>query len=365
MPDFASALYLGLRHGSRSLRPWGQLTSGMPAAVAAPAGARPVAARLAGLMGHERATVAPSTLHLFWDLFRLLAGAGTTILVDELSYPITRWGVERAAAFGARTGTFRHHDPKSLRTALWLNRGSAAPPVVVTDGFCTGCGRIAPTPQYLAVVRPLGGTLVIDDTQSVGILGAAPGSSAIPYGSGGGGSVRWHDLSGPDVVVGASLAKSFGAPLAVLAGSESIVDHFEAKSETRIHCSPPSIAVLRAAEHALDVNETHGDTLRLRLATLVQRFRRCLRELGLAASGWLFPVQRLMPLPGVDPSAVHRELAGLDVHTVVTQDEGGAMPRVTFVFRASHRPAEIDHAAKAVALAVARARLRPELRVVS
>ncbi len=33
MLDFTSALYLGLRHGSRSLAPWDQLTLGTPAAL--------------------------------------------------------------------------------------------------------------------------------------------------------------------------------------------------------------------------------------------------------------------------------------------------------------------------------------------
>ena len=42
MLDFTSALYLGLRHGSGSLRPWSALTTGVPAA-------RPVDAAAAGV----------------------------------------------------------------------------------------------------------------------------------------------------------------------------------------------------------------------------------------------------------------------------------------------------------------------------
>jgi len=34
--DFTSALYLGLRHPSGSLRPWARFTLGVPAALAAP-----------------------------------------------------------------------------------------------------------------------------------------------------------------------------------------------------------------------------------------------------------------------------------------------------------------------------------------
>jgi 8-amino-7-oxononanoate synthase len=70
--NFTSALYLGLRHPSWSLRPWAQLTTGAPAALAPPPGARMVADMLAALQGCERAALAPSTLHLFWDLFGMV-----------------------------------------------------------------------------------------------------------------------------------------------------------------------------------------------------------------------------------------------------------------------------------------------------
>ena len=46
--------------------------------------------------------------------------------------------------------------------------------------------------------------------------------------------------------------------------------------ETRVHCSPPSVANIRAAAHALELNRTCGDALRLRLAGLVGRFRTAL-----------------------------------------------------------------------------------------
>src|ERR1700735_1567531 len=101
MLDFASALYLGFRHPSSSLTSWDQLTTGAPAALGAPAGTDDLQARLAALLGCMRATVTPSTLHAFWDLFVVLGSPPHTILVDDGAYPIARWGVERAQARGA------------------------------------------------------------------------------------------------------------------------------------------------------------------------------------------------------------------------------------------------------------------------
>src|SRR5262245_64902371 len=99
--DFTSALYLGLLHPSRVLRPWTQLTTGVPAALAPPPGAVAVTARLAALQGCERATLGTSTLHLFWDLFGLFPAREIAIYLDAGTYAIAGWGVERAAARGA------------------------------------------------------------------------------------------------------------------------------------------------------------------------------------------------------------------------------------------------------------------------
>ena len=72
MLDFTSALYLGLRHSHGALRPWAQLTTGRPAALEPAPEAVALAQDLAQFLGRERATLAPSTLHLFWDLFDVL-----------------------------------------------------------------------------------------------------------------------------------------------------------------------------------------------------------------------------------------------------------------------------------------------------
>lgn len=92
MHDFTSALYLGLHHPSASLRPWGQLTTGKPAAFEAPVSEQRLARWLAGLVGCEQAVFGPSTLHLFWDLFGVLAKQEVSVYLDAGAYPIAHWG---------------------------------------------------------------------------------------------------------------------------------------------------------------------------------------------------------------------------------------------------------------------------------
>ena len=131
MIDLTSSLYLGLRHGSTVLPPWPQLTTGVPAVLAVAPEAGTVAAGLADLIGTKAATLAPSTLHAFWDLF--VAMGARQIHVDSGTYPIARWGAERAHCRGAVVRTFHHHDPAALRRAMAAGRGRG--PVVLADGL--------------------------------------------------------------------------------------------------------------------------------------------------------------------------------------------------------------------------------------
>lgn len=346
--DFTSALYLGLRHPSAALRPWMRLTGGRPAALAVPARQHRVADGLARLTGCERALLAPSTLHLFWDLFGMLGGADTVIHMDAGLYPIARWGVERAACRGTTVRRFAHFRPASLRRQL--RRDGMRRPVVVVDGFCPGCGKPAPLRELLDLIRPRGGLLVIDDTQALGIFGHAP-SAAAPFGRGGGGSLRLQVLTGPDVLLVSSLAKGFGVPAAMLGGGVAQVREFERRSETRIHCSPPSLAALHAAAHALAVNRDCGDALRLRLALRVRRLRAGLEKLGRPSRQGVFPVQTLAHAADAEAVALHARLLRRGVRTVLHRARDGRGARLSFLITARHGPQDIDAALDALAAA--------------
>lgn len=348
MLNFASSLYLGMRHASGSLRPWEQLTAGAPAALTAVPEAADIAGRLASLIGCERATLAPSTLHLLWDLFGMCSGDGIAIYVDAGVYPIAWWGIERAMARGAPVHTFPHGDAAALRSLLRRNGKGRPHPIVVTDGYSPGRGTAAPIATYLESVAAYEGQVIVDDTQALGIFGHSA-NVRTPYGVGGGGSLRRWNISSKDVIVISSLAKGFGVPMAVMAGSRTVIDCFEQRSQTRVHCSPPSLATLHAAERALDMNDDHGEALRWRLAQNVWRFRSRLADLDLAASGGLFPVQTLKLPPGSDVIDLHVQLQSHGIQTVLQRGRSGNRPRISFIITARHRRSEIDRAVRALA----------------
>lgn len=346
MSDFTSALYLGLHHPSATLKPWDQLTTGRPAALFTTSSQATVAEALAGLVGCERATLGSSTLHLFWDLFGM-PDTRHAIFMDAGVYPVGRWGVERAAARGIPVQVFAHHDGEALRRALQRSARERLRPVVVADGFCPGCGQPAPIAAYLQIIQQRGGLLVLDDTQALGILGHSP-SAETPLGIGGGGSLRCHNISHPNVLLISSLAKAFGAPLAMLAGSDAMVRNFEARSETRMHTSPPSRAAIHAALHALAINRAHGDALRQHLVKLVRRFRLRLAHIGLQTIGASFPVQTLGSLSGINADTLHQRLLRSGIRTVLHRARAAGKPKISFLITAGHSPNEIDRTVDAV-----------------
>jgi 8-amino-7-oxononanoate synthase len=210
--------------------------------------------------------------------------------------------------------------------------------------MCAACGRVAPVDEYVRCVRSLGGLLVVDDTQAIGVLGAG-GDSELPYGHGGGGTLRHLGVAGSDVVVFVSLAKGFGAPVAVLVAAPALIAAFRERSETRVHCSPPALPVLLAAQRALAIDRSQGDVIRRRLATRVARFRHAIVGTGMLDSPGLFPILSLrMPTPR-RAIAVHHALARYGIRTAMTRRHAGGTA-LTFVITAMHTDAEIDHATR-------------------
>jgi 8-amino-7-oxononanoate synthase len=348
--DFTSALYLGMRHPSKSLRPWESFTTGRPAALESPVEAARVARRLAALQGCQAATLATSTLHASWDLFGTVLGEAVAVFVDAGVYPIGRWGVERAACRGAPIQTFEHYCPTALGRAL--RHGAMHQPnrrpIILADGFCPACGRPAPVRELVRHARDFDGLVVLDDTQALGILGHSPSARA-PYGREGGGILRWSNVRDPHVLLVSSLAKAFGAALAVVAGDEAMIERFETMSQTRVHSSPPSMAAVRAAEHALDCNERFGDRLRARLADRVRQFRRGLSLAGLRAAGGPLPVQTFVPPSGIDALALHGRLLGRGIRSVLLDGGSRIAPRLGLLITAAHRRADVHRAATTLA----------------
>jgi len=338
--DLTSALYLGFRHSSEHLSRWSQLTTGRPSALVEPAISRAIAKRLARLIGTESATLESSTLHLFWDFFGMLSkDRRCVIYLDNATYAIPRWGVERASGRGTRVISFAHHNPIELAGSL-AHRQRGTYPVIVSDGFCTDCGSTAPLDAYQKLARRYDGLLVVDDSQALGVLGA-----------GGGGSMKYLGAPTEHFVSISSLAKGFGAPIAVLTASDRMVREFRRSSETAVYCSPPSQVALLAAESALSLNDRMGDRIRNRLRRNTLRFRARLKGAGVRPLGGAFPVQTIVLDSRAAVTNADAKLHRAGILAVPRQLRSG-QPALSFVVTARHQLRDLDFAATIIATAI-------------
>ena len=360
MLDFTSSLYLGFTHPSVSLAPLQALTLGVPAALAEAPMAAELASDLARLVGAEAGLLFPSTLHLFRDLFGAVAGKGTSLLIDAKAYPIARWGTEQVQLLGTPCQTYPHHDAGEMAKRARRVFRAGLRPVVVTDGLCPACGRLAPLPELARIAIEYGGHLVVDDTQALGVVGRPAGKTLAA-----GAWRRRHPrlvggCVGPHIHAGASLAKAFGAPLAVLVGSSAIVGKIASEGATRIHTSPPSTASIAAARAALSANATAGDLLRARLSRRIAYLRKGLTGIGARLISNLPLPMQAVALPTA-PSArtALTALAARKVQALITES-CGIGPVLSVILTARHANSDIDRLIEGIAAALYGESLHPQ-----
>jgi 8-amino-7-oxononanoate synthase len=222
---------------------------------------------------------------------------------------------------------------------------------LVCDAICMACRRNAPLRALQQLARRSRSWLVVDDSQGVGLLGARP-TPAMPYGRGGGGTLRWSEAEREHVIMIASLAKAFAAPLAFLAGSRSTVEWFERHAETRVHASPCNAAALAAAGAALRANMERGDTLRAQLVAGVRRFREAVAEQGGTLSPGMFPVQATVPAPVAVVRVLDEALRRRGVRAVRLRPRAG-LGQLGFLINADHDPTTLARAGALVGHVIA------------
>lgn len=294
--------------------------------------ARQVGAAVAASQGTQSGIVARSTLHALTDVLGTLARRGDVIAVDAASYPITQTAVLTATAKGAIVWRYPHHRPGRL----------TAPPgrrlLVVTDGWCPGCNRPAPLRELRRLARACGGAVVVDDSLAFGVLGSR--AQGRWFGDGAG-TPRWAGVDHDGIIWVASMAKAYGAPLAVTTGDQDTIERLAREGGNRIHSSPPSAADLAAASTALSARRA-GRVRRARLEASVRHLRVALRDAGLPVNGLPFP---LVSIPLSSTSEGRRWwywLRERGLRTVLQDSRCRAGTLLSLLVRADHSDRDID-----------------------
>ena len=293
------------------------------------------------MQGLAKGVLAPSTLHIFWDLYGLLSTKRITLFIDEKAYPVSKYGIERLLVRSIPFFTFRHLDGNHLSEMIVQKIKKYTTPVVVTDGWCTLCGKPAPIRDYSRILNQYNGNLIIDDTQSFGILGERKINSL--YGIGGGGILKWLNIQDNKIITIVSLAKAFGVPMAVIGGSKAFITDFKNNSDTRVSSSPVSIVNLHAAENALSINHTDGDRRRKKLLDNVLLLTEELKQSGITLHGGIFPIQTITEKRYHAVIELFKGLQARGVNTVLVNGHLNKIPALSLITRSDHSLEDIQY----------------------
>ena len=227
---------------------------------------------------------------------------------------------------------FHHLSVQSLAELLQRELHPGERPLVLSDGVFPVSGEISPLPEYLALVKPLHGSVYLDDAHAVGILG-----------ENGRGTPEYFGIKDETCLTCATLAKALGGFGGVIWGTKDQVNRTDQSSRICVGASPPPLVVAAASARALAVARTHPD-LRKQLWSNVSRTRNGLRSFGWELAETPVPILCLESRRGVSLEKIRKGLSenGIAVELVrsyTSTPAGGALRIAIF---STHSIMQID-----------------------
>lgn len=234
--------------------------------------------RLAALTGRPAALLFSTGYMANLGTLQALCDGDTRVFQDRLNHASL---LDGALLAGARSRRFHHADLDDLERLL-----ARVPPagrmLVVSDGVFSMDGDVADIAGLATISHRHDAWLMVDDAHGLGVLGDV-----------GDGSVgRGHGITQVPVLVG-TLGKALGSAGAFVAGSQALIDHLLQFARPYVYTTAQPPGVAAATLRALDLLEEEPER-RIRLATLIARFRREAALLGLPLSASRTPIQPLV-----------------------------------------------------------------------
>jgi 8-amino-7-oxononanoate synthase len=292
--------------------------------------------RLAEFKGYESSLLFGSGYLANIGAIAALARRGEVIFSDQLNHASI---IDGCRLSRAETFVYRHGDVEHLAWGLGEAGGRGS--LIVTDGVFSMDGDIAPLEQLARLARGHGCRLMVDEAHATGALGP-----------GGRGSVAAAGLSDEvDLVIG-TLGKALGSYGAYACASAELVDYMLNTARSFVFSTappPPAAAAALAALELLESEPHRVERLQANAATL----RSAIAAEGLAAG---VTETQIVPVE-VGDAELTMELCeralerGVFAQGIRPPSVPAGSARLRFTVMASHRPAELENAAKLVGAA--------------
>jgi 8-amino-7-oxononanoate synthase len=273
-----------------------------------------------------------------------LARRGEVVFSDELNHASIIDGCRLA---GAETFVYRHADTEHLEWGL--RRAARRAALIVTDGVFSMDGDIAPLEELAELSRRHRCRLLVDEAHATGCIGP-----------GGRGSVAAAGLSGEvDAVVG-TLGKALGGYGAYVCGSAQLVDFLINSARPFIFSTAPPPPAVAAAQAALELLIEDPQRVE-RLRANAQALRDGLRAEGLEPIGSETQIVPLLIGEADEAMALCERLLAerLFAQAIRPPTVPPGTCRLRLTTMATHRIAQLHHAARLIGRAVRQLGLAP------
>jgi 8-amino-7-oxononanoate synthase len=198
-----------------------------------------------------------------------IAERGDVVFSDERNHASLIDAIRLSAATRV---VFPHNDVRRLSELFAETPVAGGHRFVVVESLFSMDGDFAPLPEYAALCRSAGASLVVDEAHAVGI-----------YGGNGSGLIEASGV-GADVLVSINTAgKALGVSGAFVAGPRWVIDYLIQRSRPFVFSTAPPPPLADALDASLTVIATEPER-RERLASRVRHVRDRLSRAGLAVS---------------------------------------------------------------------------------
>ncbi|MEI7988891.1 MAG: pyridoxal phosphate-dependent aminotransferase family protein [Chloroflexota bacterium] len=227
---------------------------------------------------------------------------------------------------------FHHCQPASLEACLRRDLLTHERPLVMSDGVFPVSGEIAPLADYLAMIKPYGGLIYVDDAHGAGVLG-----------ENGRGTLEYYHLQDECIHSCATLSKALGGYGGLIWGDANWVENIDRNSGICAGASPLPLPVVAASACALALART-TPALRQQLYENVALARRGLRGLGWTLEDTPVPILCLEARPGfhlerIEAALFEKGIAVTVVRSYPSTPPGGALRIAIF---ATHTKEQIE-----------------------
>jgi 8-amino-7-oxononanoate synthase len=300
--------------------------------------------RLAEFEGTEAALLFGSGYLANTGAIAALARRGEVVFSDELNHASIIDGCRLA---GAETFVYRHCDTEHLEWGL--RRAARRGALIVTDGVFSMDGDIAPLGELVTLARRHDCRLMVDEAHATGCLGPGGRGSAAAAGI----------TDEVDLIVG-TLGKALGGYGAYACGSREMTDFLINTARPFIFSTAPPPPAVAAASAALTLlAESPGRVERLR--TNSAALREGLRSEGLSPVGSKTQIVPLVIGEADDAMGLCERLLdeGIFAQAIRPPTVPPGTCRLRLTVMATHRVADLRHAARRIGAATRELGLGP------